>query len=252
MVKIFAKTDIGRKRSMNQDSLFCSETPLGNLPNLFVVADGMGGHSAGDYASSCAVRTIENEVMLNEETEPIKIMKQAIEAANTEVYKKAESDPAYSGMGTTVVMGTIIDDVLYIANVGDSRLYLIDDEITQITKDHSYVEEMVQSGKLTEEEARVHPDKNIITRAVGVLDSVVPDFFEVDVREDDRILLCSDGLSNMVTDEEIFKIVREEGDLGDHTDKLIKLANHNGGKDNITVILVDPFFKEDGVVEVGR
>ena len=233
---------------MNQDSVFYSETPLGNLPNLFVVADGMGGHSAGDYASSCTVKTIENEVMLNEETEPIKIMKQAIEAANTEVYKKALSEPAYSGMGTTVVMGTIIDDVLYIANVGDSRLYLIDDEITQITKDHSYVEEMVLNGKLTAEEAKVHPDKNIITRAVGVLDTVTADFFEVDVREDDRILLCSDGLSNMVSDEEIFKIVREEGDLGDHTDKLIKLANHNGGKDNITVILVDPFFKEDGVV----
>ncbi|MBQ7562614.1 MAG: Stp1/IreP family PP2C-type Ser/Thr phosphatase [Lachnospiraceae bacterium] len=237
---------------MNQDSLFYSETPLGNLPNLFVVADGMGGHSAGDYASSCTVKTIENEVMLNEETEPIKIMKQAIEAANTEVYKKALSEPAYSGMGTTVVMGTIIDDVLYIANVGDSRLYLIDDEITQITKDHSYVEEMVQNGKLTAEEAKVHPDKNIITRAVGVLDTVTADFFEVDVREDDRILLCSDGLSNMVSDEEIFRIVREEGALDDHADKLIKLANHNGGKDNITVILVDPFFDENGVIEVGR
>ncbi len=237
---------------MNEKTVFYSDTPLGNLPYLFVVADGIGGHSAGDYASSCTVRTIENEVMLNDETEPIKIMKQAVEAANAEVYRKAQTDPAYNGMGTTVVMGTVINDVLYVANVGDSRLYLIDEEITQITKDHSYVEEMVKSGEITAEEARIHPDRNIITRAVGVMESVVPDFFEVDVREEDRLLLCSDGLSGMVTDEEIFKIVREEGELDVCADKLIKLANHKGGKDNITVILVDPFFDENRVNEVRR
>ncbi len=244
MLKIYARTDIGRRRNMNQDSFFFCEMPLGNLPNLYVVADGMGGHSAGDYASLCAVRTIENEAMMSEDTEPVRIMKQAIEAANTEVYKKACSDEAYSGMGTTVVAGTIADDILYAANVGDSRLYLVNEEMMQITRDHSLVEEMVRSGELTKDEAKEHPDKNIITRAVGVLDSVDIDFFEVDLREGDILLLCSDGLTNMVSEEEILDIIRGNKDLEECADRLVKMANHNGGKDNITVILVDPFYDE--------
>ncbi len=244
MLKIYAKTDIGRKRSMNQDSLLYSEMPLGNLPNLFLVADGMGGHSAGDYASLCTVRTIENEVMLSEDSEPVRILKQAIEAANEEVYKKAGSEPAYNGMGTTVVAGTVIDNILYVANVGDSRLYLVNDDIMQITRDHSLVEEMVSSGEISREEARNHPDKNIITRAIGVIDSVDIDFFEVDLRKGDLILLCSDGLTNMLNDEEILKIINETGDIEESVEKLIKVANHNGGKDNITVILADPYYDE--------
>ncbi|MCR5791299.1 MAG: Stp1/IreP family PP2C-type Ser/Thr phosphatase [Lachnospiraceae bacterium] len=243
-MKIYAKTDIGRKRNMNQDSLFSSELPLGNLPNLFLVADGMGGHSAGDYASACTVKTIENEVMLSEDTEPVRIIKRAIEAANAEVYRKAKEDEAYSGMGTTVVAGTIVDGILYVANVGDSRLYLAGDEMMQISRDHSLVEEMVRSGEISEEEARVHPDRNIITRAVGVTQTVDIDFFEVELMEGDKILLCSDGLTNMVTDQEIFTTIRDIKDLEEATERLIKLANHNGGKDNITVILVDPFFDE--------
>ncbi len=244
MLKIYAKTDVGRRRDMNQDSFFFCEMPLGNLPNLFVVADGMGGHSAGDYASLCTVKTIEREVMLSEDTEPVRIMKEAIEAANTEVYRKALEDAAYSGMGTTVVAGCVIDDILYVANVGDSRLYIINDEVMQITKDHSLVEEMVRSGELSKDEAKSHPDKNIITRAVGVLDDIDIDFFEVDLREGDILLLCSDGLTNMVEEDEIFKIVNESEDLEGCADRLIKMANHNGGKDNVTVILVDPFYDE--------
>ncbi|MCR4658637.1 MAG: Stp1/IreP family PP2C-type Ser/Thr phosphatase [Lachnospiraceae bacterium] len=243
-MKIYAKTDIGRRRDMNQDSYFFCEMPLGNLPNLFVVADGMGGHSAGDYASLCTVRTIEHEAMMSEDTEPVRIMKGAIEAANAEVHKKALEDESYSGMGTTVVAGCVIDDILYVANVGDSRLYIINDEIMQITKDHSLVEEMVRSGELSKDEARSHPDRNIITRAVGVLDDIDIDFFEVDLREGDILLLCSDGLTNMVEEEEILKIVSESEDLKGCADRLIKMANHNGGKDNVTVILVDPFYDE--------
>lgn len=244
MLKIVARTDIGRRRNMNQDSFYYSELPLGNLPNIFVVADGMGGHSAGDYASQCTVRVIENETMLSEDTEPVRVMKHAIEAANDEVYRKAVSDEAYSGMGTTVVMGTVVDDILYVANVGDSRLYLINEEIMQITRDHSLVEEMVKSGEITKEEARNHPDKNIITRAIGVVDSVDIDFFEVDLRKGDKILLCSDGLTNMVGEEDILKIVEGNGDIEEEVNSLIKLANHNGGKDNITVLIVSPFFDE--------
>ncbi|MCR5735563.1 MAG: Stp1/IreP family PP2C-type Ser/Thr phosphatase [Lachnospiraceae bacterium] len=226
---------------MNQDSLFYQEAPLGNLPNIFVVADGMGGHSAGDYASACTVKTIEREVMLNEDTEPVRILKEALDTANTEVYNKALSDTKYTGMGTTVVAGTIVDDILYVANVGDSRLYLINNEMNQITRDHSLVEEMVRAGELLEEEARSHPDKNIITRAIGVSERLDIDFFEVDLRKGDLILLCSDGLTNMVGDKEILKVIREAGDMSYCPDELIKMANRNGGKDNITVIIVDPY-----------
>ncbi len=226
---------------MNQDSMFYQETPLGNLPNIFVVADGMGGHSAGDYASACTVKTIEREVMLNEDTEPVRILKEALDTANREVYKKALSDVKYTGMGTTAVAGTVVDDLLYVANVGDSRLYLINNGMYQITKDHSLVEEMVRAGELLEEEAKNHPDKNIITRAIGVADKIDIDFFEVDLRKGDLILLCSDGLTNMVSDGDILKVIREAGDISGCPDELIKLANRNGGKDNITVVIVDPY-----------
>ncbi|MCR4923630.1 MAG: Stp1/IreP family PP2C-type Ser/Thr phosphatase [Lachnospiraceae bacterium] len=229
---------------MNQDSLFVCETPIGNLSNIFVVADGMGGHSAGDYASACTVKTIEREVMLSEDKEPVRILKNAIETANDEVFNKAVSDPKYKGMGTTTVCGTIYKDVLYVANVGDSRLYLINDMMNQITKDHSLVEEMVRAGELEEEEARNHPDKNIITRAIGVTGKLDIDFFEVDLRKGDLILLCSDGLTNMVGDDDILRIVRESGSIDESVEELIKVANRNGGKDNITVVIVDPFYNE--------
>ncbi len=244
MVKIAAKTDIGRKRSMNQDSLYYCETPIGSLSNVFAVADGMGGHSAGDYASACTVKTIEREIMMNDDREPVRILKNAIETANEEVYTKALSDMSYSGMGTTVVCGTVEKDVLYVANVGDSRLYLINRHINQITKDHSLVEEMVRAGELREEEAKNHPDKNIITRAIGVAPRIDIDFFEVDLRRGDRILLCSDGLTNMVDDDEILKLVRESESMERCIDELVRSANRNGGKDNITVVMVDPFFNE--------
>ncbi|MCR5109160.1 MAG: Stp1/IreP family PP2C-type Ser/Thr phosphatase [Lachnospiraceae bacterium] len=229
---------------MNQDSLYYCETPIGSLSNVFAVADGMGGHSAGDYASACTVKTIEREIMMNDDREPVRILKNAIETANEEVYTKALSDMSYSGMGTTVVCGTVEKDVLYVANVGDSRLYLINRHINQITKDHSLVEEMVRAGELREEEAKNHPDKNIITRAIGVAPRIDIDFFEVDLRRGDRILLCSDGLTNMVDDDEILKLVRESESMERCIDELVRSANRNGGKDNITVVMVDPFFNE--------
>lgn len=247
MLKTFSKTDIGRKRSMNQDSVYTCDIPLGNLPNLFVVADGMGGHKAGDYASACTVRTIEHEVMMCDDTEPVRILRNAIECANKEVYDKAAFDADFQGMGTTVVAATIVDNIMYVANVGDSRLYLINDDIKQVTKDHSLVEEMIRAGEISREEARNHPDKNIITRAIGVSPRVDVDFFEVDICKGDRVLMCSDGLTNMIDDDEICKIIRAGRDVVDIVEDLVRIANHNGGKDNITVVIIEP-----GVDEVNR
>ncbi len=244
MLKTFSKTDIGQKRRLNQDCVYTCEVPLGNLPNLFIVADGMGGHNAGDYASAYTVKAIEREVMLCEETEPVKIIKKAIECANEEIYKKAEAEEDFKGMGTTVVVATILDDILYVANVGDSRLYLIDEEIQQITKDHSLVEEMVRIGEIDRGAARLHPDKNIITRAIGASETIEIDFFEVDLKPYDLILMCSDGLTNMIEDEDIRMVARAQRDVVQIVEELIKVANHNGGKDNIAVIIMEPFADE--------
>lgn len=237
MLTVCSKTDIGRKRNINQDTVCTWNVPIGSLPNLFIVADGMGGHKAGDYASAYAVKAIGREVEADESTEPVRILTKAIEVANAEIFEKAKEDD-YLGMGTTVVAATVIDSTLFVANVGDSRLYIIGDEIKQITKDHSLVEEMVRAGEINRDEARFHPDKNIITRAVGADKNVLTDIFEVDLLEGDVILMCSDGLSNMIGDSDIFNVIKKHKNVEDMAAELVKLANHNGGKDNIGVVLV--------------
>ena len=197
-MKTFSMTDIGRKREINQDYVFATDETIGNLPNLLVVADGMGGHRAGDFASRFTVEVLAEEVQNSKETHPEQILGNAIQTANERLMEEAAKDSRLEGMGTTLVAATILDHVLYFANVGDSRLYLINKEIRQLSKDHSMVEEMVRLGGLTEEEAKHHPDKNIITRAMGVKDKVEPDFFEYRLKGGDTILMCSDGLTNMV------------------------------------------------------
>lgn len=244
MLKTYSMTDIGRKRKLNQDCVYTCEHPLGNLNNLFIVADGMGGHKAGDYASAYTVKAIEREVELCEHTAPIRILREAISAANKEIYAKASTEEDYQGMGTTTVAATVSDDVLYVANVGDSRLYLIDKGITQVTKDHSLVAEMVRVGTIAADEARLHPDKNIITRAIGAASEVEIDFFEVELKPGDIILMCTDGLTNMVEDDEICRIVRSSRDVAQIAEELIKMANHNGGKDNIGVVIIEPLADE--------
>ena len=243
-MKSFSLTDVGQVRSQNQDYVYASEQPIGNLPNLFVLADGMGGHNAGDFASRCAVSVIEASVKKDMSFNPIKIMRHAIEEANEKIHELAKADAGKAGMGTTLVAVTVVGYYAYVANVGDSRLYLIRDDIRQITKDHSLVEEMVRSGKLKKEEARKHPNKNVITRAVGVERKVNIDFFDLRVRKGDKILLCSDGLSNMLEDSEICAIVKSGGDVEERARKLITAANQNGGKDNISVVLVEPLSGE--------
>ena len=239
-VKSYSVTDIGRQRQLNQDYVFTSEVPMGPLSNLFVVADGMGGHKAGEYASKCAVETIVEDINTYQDIGIIKSLTMAIQHANAKIRQVANSDINYQGMGTTLVTATYSDDTLYVGNVGDSRLYVIGDGIRQITTDHSLVEEMIRMGGLDREKARTHPDKNIITRAIGVVEVVDVDFFEVeDLKEGDIILMCSDGLSNMLTDNEIVEIVNARGTLEEKADNLVAAANRNGGKDNIAVILIE-------------
>ena len=244
-MRIYSATDVGQKRKMNQDYVFVSEGPVGNLPNLFTVADGMGGHNAGDYASSHAVRILVDEIREDADYNPVKVIRHAIEAANTEIRNRAQEDANLRGMGTTMVVATIVDQYAYIANVGDSRLYVISDEIRQITKDHSLVQEMVRMGEISEEEARNHPDKNIITRALGAEKTVDVDFFDLKLEKDCTILMCSDGLSNMVEDSKIQEIISDpEADIDQKGNALLREANQNGGKENIAIVLVEPFTNE--------
>lgn len=245
MIKTFSITDIGIRRKLNQDYVFTSEISIGNLDNLFIVADGMGGHNAGDYASKYTVRTIVEEVGRAKEETTVTILENAIKKANVHIRTKANEVEDYNGMGTTVVAATIEGDVLTVANVGDSRLYVINsDEIKQITRDHSLVEEMIRMGGLAREQARSHPDKNIITRAIGAQDDVDVDFFHVRLEKGDMILMCSDGLTNMVEDEEIRLILNGQRDIVEKAQRLVFAANENGGKDNIAVVLIEPFADE--------
>lgn len=244
MLRSYALTDIGRRRQLNQDFIYCSETPVGNLPNIFIVADGMGGHNAGDYASVLAVETVVEEIGASFEKSPVKVLEHAIAKANTILRQRASENFSLSGMGTTLVAATCIGRYLEVANVGDSRLYVVGDEITQITEDHSLVEEMVRMGGIGREEARNHPDKNIITRAVGARDDVEIDFFNLELQTGDMVLLCSDGLTNMVDDEMIRRILKNGGSLRDRVEELVETANRNGGKDNISVIVIEPLTDE--------
>lgn len=244
MIRSFSVTDIGKKRKLNQDFVYASDEPVGNLPNIYIVADGMGGHNAGDYASKCTVETMIREIRGCFEKSPIRILSKAIRVANDQVRWKAREDESLFGMGTTVVVATCLGKYLQVANVGDSRLYIINDEVRQITRDHSLVEEMVRMGGIDKEAARNHPDKNIITRAIGARDTIEIDFFHEELKSGDMVLMCSDGLTNMLEDEEIGRILKSQDTIEEGAAKLIEAANSNGGKDNIAVIIIDMFAEE--------
>ena len=245
-MKSFSLTDVGQVRNQNQDYVYASEQPIGNLPNLFVLADGMGGHNAGDFASRCAVSVIEASVKKDMSFNPIKIMRHAIEEANEKIHELAKEDAAKAGMGTTLVAVTVVGYYAYVANVGDSRLYVSDEQgLVQITRDHSWIAEMVMRGELSKEEARNHPDKNIITRALGAEKTVDVDFFDMRLEPGSTILMCSDGLSNMVEDKKMEEIIlNSDEDITWKGNTLIQEANNNGGKDNIAIILIEPFTNE--------
>ena len=236
-----AITDVGVHREVNQDFVYCNDNSVGILPNLYIVADGMGGHKAGDFASRFCVGEFEKEIKNVTGRTVIGSMESAIRHTNEELLKIAATNPDYEGMGTTFVAVTITERTAVVANIGDSRMYLLskEGELRQITEDHSLVEEMIRDGKLDPKEAKHHPKKNVITRALGAAEHVIPDFFEIEAEEGEYILLCSDGLTNMVEDEMIRSIILEpEQTLSVRAEHLIDAANTQGGKDNISVILI--------------
>ena len=239
-MRVFGKTDVGLVRKINQDFILYSRESVGAFPNLFIVADGMGGHNAGDFASRYAVECFLSYIKNSKPDALIRMVDEGIKYANKKIMEKAAEDENLRGMGTTMVVAYIEDGQLFVANIGDSRLYLLDKQINQVTEDHSFVATLVRAGELTPAEARVHPDKNVITRAVGAAENAKVDFFEVDLEPGDQILMCSDGLSNMVEDEVLYDIVKNTY-IGDVVDGLIDEAKRNGGSDNIAVIVIDPF-----------
>lgn len=247
-MKSFTMTDVGRVRKVNQDYTFKSDDSIGELPNLYMVADGMGGYKAGDFASRFTVETIKREVeqhsYAGRTVKPEEVLVEAVSVANADVIKEASGNIDHKGMGTTIVAATVIDDILCFVNVGDSRLYVINEGIRQLSKDHSLVEEMVRLGGIKPEDAKHHPDKNIITRAIGAAKEVEVDYYEHTLKKDDIILMCSDGLTNMVEDDEIFTIVQGSRDVVESVTNLVKQANINGGKDNIGVVLFKPTLGE--------
>jgi protein phosphatase len=235
----FSRTDIGKKRKINQDYVYAFTEKIGNLSNLFIVADGMGGHAAGDYASRTAVDVMEQFIESSFEKNSQTLLVKAVESANSEVFARAGANKQYEGMGTTVVAATFVGRFLQAVNVGDSRIYILRaGKIRQISVDNSLVEDMIRSGGITREQAKNHPDKNIITRAVGVKDYVECDVYTEELTGGDIIMLCSDGLTNMLDDDEIAAIIESSPDLKSAVETLIDSANEQGGKDNISVVLV--------------
>ncbi len=246
----FGKTDKGRTRSSNQDGFAAVE--FNPSTAFFLVCDGMGGARGGEEASrvaiEAAVKSVSDDIAALLADESIdrakympKILTYAAEGANLAVYDRATEEPSYTGMGTTFVGAIITGDTMYVVNVGDSRLYLVtSDEVKQVTRDHSYVQYLVDMGVMTSEQAETSSKKNIITKAVGTSDKVNPDTFTVSLDGTQYVLLCSDGLTNMVSKTEILSILSSDGELSDKVDALVAKANENGGKDNITAVLVQP------------
>ena len=241
-MNVSALTDVGLVRNNNEDSFYKS-TDF-DLP-LFVVADGMGGHNAGETASKMAIEIVkkyfvENKNSLNSEKRLISIIKDSIKEANEKIYKLSKDDKLCSGMGTTITLAYILGGKIYIGHVGDSRAYIINNShICQITEDHSLVQELVKSGSITIEECKTHPKRNMITRAVGTSEDIEVDIIIKTFNQNDILFICSDGLSNMVNDNDIIHIFNNESLIKKACENLIKKAKDNGGKDNITVIAIE-------------
>lgn len=237
-MKIYSKTDVGKVRTTNQDAFFAGQFPDG--VGFAIVCDGMGGAVAGNVASEMAAkhitRYIEGSYRSNMTVEDIeKMLRNAITSANIELYDTASNDPNLLGMGTTVVLAILKDNKAIIGNVGDSRIYLLNNNINQITRDHSVVQSLIETGEITIEDAKVHPRKNVITRALGVDEQVTADCYTTVLNKDDTLLLCTDGLSNYLEPEEILKIYKTT-DIANTVEKLVEKANYNGGGDNITAV----------------
>lgn len=233
LLKVYGATDVGKRRPHNEDSFL-----IGPRDN-FVVADGMGGHAAGEVASSILVETMKKELPRPEVIMDQLGLEYVVKEANRAILRAVQENPERDGMGTTVVLLHIGEKRAVWANVGDSRLYRWRKGVfEQLSHDHSLVAEMVENGTITPEEASHHPQRNMLLRAVGVEADVKVDTAEAPVENGDIYLLCTDGLTNMVDDDVISKVLTDET-VGDKSQELIRLANENGGRDNITVIVVE-------------
>ena len=240
-MQFYKLTDCGIRRENNED--FCAaETILGYT--VLIVADGMGGHNGGEVASRHAVETVMESIRKNirkssDSKEIYEIMRKAISCANSEILEMAQKEETLEGMGTTIDV-CIADEVsAHIAHIGDSRVYKIDKDgvVSRITRDHSLIEYMLEAGTITPDEAAEHPQRNMITRALGTEEAVEADVYESPLHEGDILLLCSDGLTNMVSEEEVGLIVTASESVQEAAETLVKRANESGGMDNITVIV---------------
>ncbi len=238
-MRIFGKTDLGLIRETNQDAF--SFGSFDDVNCWAVVCDGMGGVSGGQVASAICVEKI-SEALKRGYRDKMSISSaknlliSAITAANSAVFKESQENYELKGMGTTVVAVLVIDSIAVIAHVGDSRAYILNDDIKPVTKDHSFVQLLIDTGKITEEEAKVHPDRNVITRAVGIEHVVDVEIDVVDIDVNDKLLICTDGLNGYVEDVDILKTVNEYGDSS--AEKLVETANNAGGRDNVTVVIL--------------
>ncbi len=231
------RTDTGLVRALNEDSL-CLSPEKG----FFAVADGMGGHRAGEVASSMALQVLQRELdqRLNRGEKPEEALVDAIKAANTSIYEKSAQNPEWAGMGTTITACLKLEQEIIIGQVGDSRAYLLQGKgINKLTVDHSLVQEMVKSGGITEEQAFVHPQRNVLTRALGTGPFLEVDLYRIKVNQGDLLLLCTDGLTGYLRQDELFDVVNNAPDLDTAVDRLLKKAIQSGGADNITIILVE-------------
>lgn len=239
-MQIYGATDIGTMRQSNQDAFF--NTVLSSNTALSIICDGMGGANAGNVASGIAINTISEYIKRSfvPDMKPSSIKNllcSAIDSANLEILSLSRQNSEYDGMGTTAVVAFIVGRAAYIAHVGDSRAYIIsNDEITQLTTDHSMIQSLIENGHLSPDEARFHPKRNIITRAIGIMDSVSSDFIEIDLT-DKVLLMCTDGISNAVSPETMLRIVKEN-ELSEVPGALITLANNANSGDNVTVTAV--------------
>ena len=242
MVKAYAKTDIGKARDINEDSFYITDNSFSDM-QLYILADGMGGCKAGDIASKLAISTAKSYIENNIKDTPkekeslIQLVGSSAEYANMVVYEKSKENKDFEGMGTTIEICLIYNNRAFIAHIGDSRIYRIRNGlIRQLTQDHSYVQTLVKQGTITKDEAEIHPKKNILTKALGCNAFVEPDMLVRGFQKDDILVMCSDGLSNMVSQDDIFNIVSKNFEIAPK--ELVDLANKNGGIDNITIITI--------------
>ncbi|GAA4063258.1 Stp1/IreP family PP2C-type Ser/Thr phosphatase [Amphibacillus indicireducens] len=247
-MKQFFITDCGKVRKQNEDAVGLFENRANQT--LAVVADGMGGHKAGDVASEIARSYFSDQWQatdkLTSAEEAEEWLDDRIRLANQKVYRYAKENPDCQGMGTTVIAAIFLEDEISIAHIGDSRCYLLTDELKQVTEDHSLVNELVRAGEITKKEAIVHPRKNVLMKALGTDNSIAPDVFTIEWQEGNRFLICSDGLSDKLSNNELFNFLTEDLTVEEIAGNLVDRANELGGEDNITVVLVEYIKREAG------